>query len=708
MAYQLVCLLLGSILLIGCAKENTQQHVKMPNKDQITAYIDPFIGTAGDHGQLHPAASMPFGMVQMGPETPGRPHSGYDYYSTEFLGFSHLRTDGVGCRGSGGSVLTRADYINDDKPMSFSPVKLDKTSEQATAGYYSVVYGQDKILAEMTVSPASGWQIYQFPKAGEVVISVDLTNAHHKFYEADYQVSDSGEVNGRVRAATVCDLGKFQTYFNLMPSQKPQKVSQVDQHKFLLHYSVQAGKKIALHTGFSAVSTNTAKEARLTDANIGGFTQAKQHAKNLWEQLLSKVQIEANDETKKIFYSHLYRVYLSPSNLTHSTNTYRAPDNKVYSKVDSDYYYGWSIWDNFRTQLPLLTILEPSKMREITASLAKLYTQDKQNWATQNAPLPSVRTEHSAIVLLDAWQKGIRGFDLAPLLPYLVEESAQMPRKSPDQILEAAYGDWAIAKLAKLAGDEKRYQQFLSKAAQYRDIWRDKFKVMTAKSDIMHGDGLYEGTLWQYRWFVPHDLSWIINELDGERGFNNQLTQFFERHLFNMANQPDIQTPFLFNFTGEAWRTQKLIHELINTETVHYYKTHEKRETPVVRQVFQAKPEGMLPEMDNDAATMSAWYVFTMMGLYPAVPGEAVYSLHTPQLNKITLNLENGNQLLISTDKPPAEYPYIHSVELNGQLINRAWITHEEIQNGGDLQFKLGATANLKWGQEHLYQTKLN
>lgn len=128
----------------------------------------------------------------------------------------------------------------------------------------------------------------------------------------------------------------------------------------------------------------------------------------------------------------------------------------------------------------------------------------------------------------------------------------------------------------------------------------------------------------------------------------------------------------------------------------------------VVRQVFQAKPEGMLPEMDNDAATMSAWYVFTMMGLYPAVPGEAVYSLHTPQLNKITLNLENGNQLLISTDKPPADYPYIHSVELNGQLINRAWITHEEIQNGGDLQFKLGATANLKWGQEHLYQTKLN
>lgn len=707
MSYRLLCCIIGAIFIGSCSTQAPKQKPLQADNIKPVLYIDPFIGTAGDHGQLHPAASMPFGMVQMGPETPGRPHSGYDHNSSEFLGFSHLRTDGVGCRGSGGSVLTRADYADHAKLSSFKSVNLDKSSEKATAGFYSVAYGQDNILAKMTVSPSSGWQLYQFPRSGEVVIAVDLAKAHHKFYQADYQVSDSGEVSGRVRAATVCDLGKFQTYFNLKPSLPPKNVSQVDKHKLLLHYSVKAGQQIRLHTGFSAVSSDMAKQARLADAKIGGFKAAQRQAENLWNQLLSKVQIEADEQTKSLFYSHLYRVYLSPANLTRSLDTYRASDNKIYTKSELDYYYGWSIWDNFRTQLPLLTILEPSKMQAITASLAKLYTQNKQNWATEHAPLPSVRTEHSAIVLLDAWQKGIQSFDLAALLPYLVDESAQMPRQSPDQILEAAYDDWAIAKLANLAGDETLEQTFLAKAAQYRRIWRDKFKVMTDQSDIMHGDGLYEGTLWQYRWFVPQDLAWIIGELGEETGFNQELNQFFAQHLFNMANQPDIQTPFLYNFTGEAWRTQKLIHELIHTETVHYYKTHEKRETPVIRQVFQAKPEGMLPEMDNDAATMSAWYIFTMMGLYPAVPGEPVYSIHTPQLKNISLNLENGKRFTISTDQSPIDYPYIELVELNGEIINRAWLTHDEINTGGHLQFRLSKKPNPEWGTQDLYQTKL-
>ena len=567
------------------------------NANDAVKYIDPFIGTAGDRGQLHPAATLPFGMVQMGPETPGRPHSGYDFNADSLEGFAHTRTAGVGCRGSGGSVLVRADYslpeINHRaEAPTLSPVTINKRSEVAEPGYYAVNYGENNIRAEMTVSRSSGWQRYTFPKSGEVFLTIDAVHAHHENHDGNYAVDNQGRVFGMSSGPTVCKLGAFKIYYSLVTDKTPLRIENIDEFRTALVFKVDVNDSIVVHTGLSSVDTDTAESARRIDAETTSFDEARLTAEREWHDVSQRIVIDANDETKKLFYSHLYHVYQSPSLITGSVNSYRDSNNQLASAKERHQYFGWSIWDNFRTQLPLLTIIEPRRMQDITASLAALYFEGKENWATLNEPLPTVRTEHSAIVLLDAWQKGIRSFNPEKLLPKLALEADNMPRNSPDQILEATYDDWAVSRFANIVGDAGLEKQYTEKAKSYRSVWSEKFQTITDKSDIMHGDGLYEGTLWQYRWFVPHDTQWVVNRLGGREIYNDQLTHFFDHDLYNAGNQPDIQTPFLFSLTGEPWKTQKIVHQLLQTETKNWYGTHDKKVQPYVGKIFQTKPEG--------------------------------------------------------------------------------------------------------------------
>lgn len=676
----------------------------------VIQWVDPFIGSAGDSGQLHPGSTVPFGMVQMGPETPGRPHAGYDFLSETIEGFAHTRTAGVGCRGAGGNILTRADYglPSLDDEGALVPVVIDKASEVASAGYYSTSYGESGVKVELTASPSAGWQRYSFPESGKITVTVDTLHAHHENYGGSYSVQENGRLTGMVSGPTVCKEGRYQFFFSMLPSMAPESVTQLDSSRVQYHYTVNAGEQLVLHTGISAVDAITAEQARSKEVSSAGFDGAMQLAEKAWEDVLSKVVVEGTESQKRLFYTHLYHVYQSPSNLTTSVSQYRASDGQVYQKGEHDYFFGWSIWDNFRTQLPLLTLLEPKTMESITASLAQLYFQNKQHWATEQAPLPTVRTEHSSIVLLDAWQKGIRSFDLHALMPKLTDEADGMPRTSPDQILEASYDDWAVAKFAKIAQQDAQAAHYTTSAASYRSMWKEKFKHVNDTFDIMHGDGLYEGTLWQYRWFVPFDMQWVVNELGGEAKFNQQLSEFFDKELFNMGNQPDIQTPFIFSLTGQPWKTQQVVHNLMNTKMNHWYGTHEKKDTPYFGYAFTDTPYGMIPEMDNDAGTMSGWYLFAVMGLYPALPGEPVYSLHTPQLSSITLRLENAKTLRIETDKDPIANPYIESVTFNGEAWNKAFITHTALISGGVLSFTLSDTPNKAWASESGYLSSLS
>lgn len=692
----------GQVIDQGVSKDNVEPRSAVEEKTSAD-WVQPFWGTAGDHGQLHAAASLPFGLLQVGPETPGRPHSGYDFNERRLEGFSHNRTSGVGCRGSGGSVLLKASLSDVSEPIS----AIDKSSEFAEPGYYRVDYGDPLIRAEMTVAEGVGIQRYGAPATGDLWLHIDLSHAHHKFYSAAWQPVSLGStqrIQGFVEAATVCDIGKFKTHFSLASNLPVQDIKRFDGHKLALLFHVNEGDLLEVRTGFSAIDSAAAEAKRA--ALTADFETIKANAKAAWQQALSTVEVQGSDDKMAMFYSNLYRAYLSPQlQATQGTN-YRAADGQVYTAEGRDHYHGWSVWDTFRTKFPLLTLTQPERMQDIIASMAALYSQGKAPWASQTEPLPTVRTEHSGIVLLDAWRKGIQPVEAAKLLPLLAQEADQAPRKSPDQILEAAYDDWAVANWALIAGDKTMAAEYAQRAKAYRPLWQQKFKHMGDSADIMHGDGLYEGTLWQYRWFVPFDIDWLVNELGGEQAFTDQLAYFFEQHLFNMGNQPDIQTPFLFNAVGQAWRSQQVLDTLLNRSTPHWYGTHEKKPLPYISKAFVGAPAMMIPEMDDDAGTMTSWYVFASLGLYPVAPGEAAYSIHTPQLDGWKLHLPNGKQFAVSVSQAGA--PYIQSAMLNGKSLKRAWLHHEEIMQGGALVLETGTEPNSEWGSEQPYRTRLD
>lgn len=667
----------------------------------VLDFVDVFVGTGGDHGQLHPAATVPYGMIQMGAETTGKSHSGYDFFSTQLKGFTHNRMSGVGCRGAGGNLLVRADY---DRFMQ-GPVALHKESEVARPGYYAVSYGPDRIRTELTASMHSGWQRYTFPREGDVWLSVDLSHAHHRFYGGAYTIADDGTVSGHVSAATVCDEGRYMSFFSLDTSLDPLEVVQDGENLLRFRYRVAAGDTLVVQAAFSSLDTANAEARRTANQTAGGFDQFVELAKNRWRDKLGRISVSGAAEKTKLFYSLLYRVFLSPHRLAEPGEAYRGSDGETYRAGDRPRYFGWSIWDTFRTKFPLLTIIDGRIMEDVTHSLAKLYAEGKPLWAMQTEPWLTVRTEHSSVLLLDAWQKGIGPFDAEALLPLLVEESSRMPRQSPDQMLEAAYVDWAVSAFAHLLKNDEIGNAHLARALEYRDLWREKFLHMGDDADVMHGDGLYEGTLWQYRWFVPFDTAWLIGQLNGNEGFSEELQYFFDQELFNIGNQPDIQAPFMFNFAGQAWRTQRLVFQLMNEEMVHWYGTHEKKEVPYRGRVFKAEPAAFIPEMDDDDGTMSGWYVFAAMGLFPAAPGVPVYTLHTPAFERIVVRLDNGNVFEVETSDPSK--PYVRSATLNGQTLNRAWISHEEIMSGAKLSFVTADEPNRQWGADDVFTTSI-
>jgi predicted alpha-1,2-mannosidase len=336
-------------------------------------------------------------------------------------------------------------------------------------------------------------------------------------------------------------------------------------------------------------------------------------------------------------------------------------------------------------------LLEPGIMRDICLSLADLYRTGKTESCTNFEPTPGCRSEHALVVLLDAYQKGIR-FDVTDIYSLMVEESDRYHFDSPDKKLESAYDFWALSEFAHILDKKNDHALFRKRSQEYRAVWKDKFKIMDENADIMHGDGLYEGTLWQYRWFVPHDIPSIVELIGGEKKFTADLSFFFENNLYNHGNQPDIHVPFLFNFGNSPWLTQKWVNAILTKEIPNYYGTHKKWKKPYVGRIYKATPDGYIPEMDDDAGTMSSWYVFASMGLYPYCPGKPEYTIRSPIFDSVKINLKNGNTFEIQCKNLSDENFYIQSAELNGQSFDKYIISHADILKGGVLKYVMGPT----------------
>jgi putative alpha-1,2-mannosidase len=669
------------LLVLLCFRFNATAQ----QKDPANA-VNVFLGTSGDHGQLSPAASYPFSMLSIGPQTYPKLHAGYEYEAKRFLGFTHNRFEGVGCQGSGGNLLIKP-FIGQDYRQ-----ELIKSSQQASPGYYRVDF-TNKITAEMTVVEKMGMHRYQFPK-GEKGFFIDLAHTlANKFVAEEHQIL-ANTISGWIEAKTTCNVGTYRIYYYLA-FDTGIKITQLSAHELVGKLPAEL-TKAQIKVGLSSVSVAYAK------ASIGNvsFDALKQKSHQGWNDALSKISVAGNPEREKLFYSLLYRTLQSPYVISEPDGTFSATDGKI-KKANSARYNGWAIWDNYRTQLPLLSIGWSVPYQDMVSSLAHLYEAGKKDFASQTEPSNTVRTEHTIVVLLDSYRKGYQ-IDFEKIADSLIKEVDQLDYSKPDKALESSYDTWALSEILTIIGRKQLSEKYGNKALAYKQYWNKDFKDITKPDvDKVQARGLYQGTIWQYRWFAPFDNKGLINLMGGMDNYLSELNEFFEQDKYNHANEPDLQAPLMYNFTPEHWKSQELMHRFaVDTVIQYYFNENSKGIDPFVDVVYKNEPKAFIRTMDDDAGAMSGWFVLTACGIMPACPGWPIYYLNVPLFSSVSIQTAKGKTLTIKVENFAPNYKYIKSVKLNGKVLNRNYVTHQEINDGGELVFEATATPTSAWPLE--------
>ncbi len=646
--------------------------------------VNVFLGSSGDHGQMSPAASYPFSMMSIGPQTYPNLHMGYEHKAKTFLGFTHNRFEGVGCQGSGGNILITP-FLGDS-----AVVDLTKANESAGAGYYQVSFS-NHIAVKIAVFKNQGVENYSFPQ-GKKGFIIDLSHTlANKFVAEEHELQADG-LTGWVDSRTTCNVGTYRVYYAIRFNQTI-KFTNSAAHKLVAGLGNQT-QQVQLNIAFSSVDVEHAKASLTT----GDFDQLKSKSQQGWNEALSRIRVKGNPERAKLFYSLMYRTIQSPYLVSEPDGAYRGRDGSLQHTTDS-VYNGWAIWDNYRTQLPLLSILYPDRYKSITTSLANLYQFGKKDYATQHEPSNTVRTEHAIVVLLDAYRKGYK-VDFNKITDSLIAEVNRLDFSHPDKALESSYDAWALSQILAITGKTELSNQYKQKALGYKDYWNKDFKDIT-KNDVdrIPARGLYQGTVWQYRWFVPFDVKGLTELIGGPQTYIKQLDQFFNNDYYNHANEPDIQVPLMYNASLEPYKSQAMMHKYaVDTVVQYYFNDNSRGIDPFVDVIYQNKPDTYVRTMDDDAGAMSGWFVFAACGFSPACVGWPVYYLNVPLFSEVKLNWPGGKSFKIKVENFADNNKYIQSVKLNGKSINRNWLTHQEIMQGGTITITASDKPNKQFG----------
>ena len=649
--------------------------IMTPSVAQNTKYVNLFIGTSGDNGQVAPGAAAPFGMVCVCPDNDPRSHAGYDYAVTKVSGISVNRLSGVGCSGGGGNLRIR--------PVAPSQeLHIKKSREKATPGYYSTAF-TNGIKTELTATNAMAVERYKFPRSLSAALWIDFASTFEDVATCHYKRISETCIEGYVQARNVCGHGRYKLYFSLNTSH-PFQLEEQKQTTACLTFGKKV-RSVEVRIGLSALSSELASWECARWEKMD-FEDVKSRTADQWEKQLSAIDVKGGrKDDRVIFYTSLYRTYLSPADVSSPDGAYLGTDGKVYISEDFRYYSNWSLWDTFRTKFPLLVLTEPAKMRDMATSLIHLYATGKKDWSTGFESTPTVRTEHAVILLLDAYRKGITNLDFRKGYAGMKQEMERLPMRSPDQKMESAYDLWAMARIAEIIGEKADSEQYRQRSVSlFEETWKKEFMNVTPAFEVMKNNGLYQGTRWQYRWAAPQYIDKMI-EWVGQDSLRSQLTYFFDHHLYNQGNEPDIHVPYLFNRLGAPEKTQQIVRSLMTEPMIHKYGGNSEFKAPYLGKAFKNAPEGYSPEMDEDDGTMSAWYVFGAMGFYPLLVGDEYYDLTSPLFDRVLLRLTNGNVLTIQTEGRKKKDAPIKSIHFNGKKIDDYRISHNELIKGGEL-----------------------
>jgi predicted alpha-1,2-mannosidase len=675
-------------------------------KDPVDS-VNPFIGTGGDMqhnhaGSTSPAAVLPFGMISPGADTGEGP--GYVYGSNQIRRFSHTRLSGVGAQAYlQVKLMPTTGNKEVGSPQSYSRFSHD--NETAAPGYYRVLLSDYQIDAEVTCTKRAAIHRYTFPSSD----SARILLPNHTVT----QVSDT-EIQGYDRSDA---FGPNDTYFCMIFSKPFSSFKSVPEGAYV-SYSTVAGEKIQVRVGISYVSSEQAKlnlEKEIPDWNFDGVRAA---ARAEWNKNLGRIEIAGGTGAQQtIFYTALYHALWHPQLESDVNGQYRGMDGKVHT-ADHGVYTVLPMWDAFRAKFPLLLLIRPDVQLDVVKTIIDDFKQTGQTpiWKLAYKETNCMIGTHSDPVIVDAYAKGLRDFDINAgwdavandgnnrrgghyiqkgYVPYDLEWA------SVSRTLEYAYDDFCIAQLAGALGKPDDEKTFSARAENYRNVYNLGFmRPRAANGDFLQlapenanessklGMSYVEGNAWQWTWSVMHDMQGLMNLMGGDRKFEATLDNLFtapppvdmgswtgEIGEFMPSNEPSSHIPYLYNYCGKPWKTQKWVR--------------------VAADLFKDAPDGIFGE--DDCGHMSAWYVFSASGFYPVTPGVPEYNLGSPLFSRITWHLPGGDFVVTSKDVSAAN-PYIQSATLNGKNWDKTYLPHSAIAHGGTLMLKMGASHDSGWG----------
>lgn len=649
-------------------------------------YVNPMIGTGG-HGHTFPGATVPFGMVQLSPDTridgSWDGCSGYHFDDSIIYGFSHTHLNGTGVSDFGDIMLmpTMGEPSLDNKEYSS---KFSHKNEKASAGFYAVKLDKHNIDVSLTTSARVGFHEYTFHNSGQANVILDL-NHRDLLMMGEVRIIDEKTIEVmRNSSAWAID----QKVFARIEFSQPMKITKVNNNAFApakitdrffagsllsMSFSKQVKKeeKLLVKVALSPTSVQGAN-LNMSEIKHWDFMKAKADAEQLWNKELSKIEVTSSDKNKKaIFYTALYHTMMQPNIAQDLDGKYRGRDNEIHTAEGFDYYSVFSLWDTFRAAHPLYTLIDKKRTADFINTFLKQYEQGGRLpvWELASNETDCMIGYHSVSVMADAMAKGITGFDYekafeaskhSAMLDHLGLEaykkngfiSIDDEHESVSKTVEYAYDDWCIAQMAMILDKKEDYGYFMKRSQNWKNIFDWETKFMRPKKNggwdkpfdpREVNNNFTEGNSWQYSFFVPQDIPGMIEAYGGNEKFEAKLDEMFNSESkttgreqvdvtgligqYAHGNEPSHHMVYLYNYVGKPEKTQAKVNYILN----EFYKN---------------APDGLIG--NEDCGQMSAWYVLSSMGIYAVTPGSGEWTKTTPYFDNVKINFENGENLNIS------------------------------------------------------------
>ncbi|WP_456443950.1 GH92 family glycosyl hydrolase [Caldithrix abyssi] len=719
-------------------------------------FVNPFIGTGSVDsmslsGSNFPGAVYPWGLVQLSPDTrdnPEDPCSGYDYADSIIVGFSHTHLSGTGV-----ADLFDFLFMPYQGPLSWqaNPQKNDPgyrstfrhENEDAQPGYYRVLLDRSQINLELTATEHCGMHRYTFANADSFRLMIDLDHSLDKkrpywvcrLIGAEVRIVDNKTIEGYRIITGWAPLRKV--YFRAEFS-RPFACADIKAGRQIFHnaavvnhprlklnltFEGTKNKPLLIKVGLSSVNYEGARLNLKKEIPHFDFNRVVKGTQQAWNNVLACVDVQSTPEQKRIFYTALYHLFIHPNNIADVNGHYLNTNFDLRTAPDGVHYSTFSLWDTYRAAHPLYTILRPDMDAKFINSMLRQYRDFGYLpiWQLWGSETYCMIGNHAIPVIADAFHKKIPGIDY-DFAYQAVKASSTIPHQNspfhlldrfhyfPENLqtqsvsltLEIAYDDWCAAQMAKALGHEQDARYLLQRSQYYKNLFDPEIGFFRARDDQGHwmepfsplkygGNGGYpftEGNAWQYLWYVPHDVYSFIELMGGREKFIRKLDTFFTLEAkpadvngnasgfigqYAHGNEPSHHIAYLYDFVGQPWKTQ-------------YYTAK------IMREQYTDQPSGY--SGNEDCGQMSAWYIFSAMGFYPVNPANGIYCFGSPQLKRTILHLPDKKIFEIIAHNAGNGNDYIQNILLNGKPYHKLYLRHQDIVNGGRLEFFMGNQPN--------------